>query len=1467
MTSDYARDVSESLIEQLQRGVAPWQRPWQAGERFRPYNPTSGNDYRGINSVYLMSRGFTDPRWMTYNQAKAEGAQVRRGQKGTRIEYWKYHGLEPVRDENTGEYVRNADGSIQQQKVEYTRPRVFHAVVFNAQQIDGLPPPQPRPVAPEMERHAAAEAILRTSGAKILHGGDRAFYSPSRDAITLPNLEQFRDAGSYYATALHELGHWTGHPNRLGRDLTHPFGSEGYAREELRAEIASLMMGDTLGIGHDPSRHAAYVGSWIKALREDPREIFRAAAEAEKIHGYVFELQQERIRFLTEEREYNMATLLHLRNEALQAQHDAAAMMDMARADPGADEAYIAQQQALATSWQDTAQANLNNAVANAPQDLREQWGELTASEQETSQEFTAFQDRAFDVEVSGDEERSQLRSAASAAQQQWQDALTRLEILRKELGVAAEQVQPVSFEDRVRADQRARFALNAHNGQMAIGQAPKDALKAIDYAAQEQGLRSFVRFTPLSDWSTVEPNQPTYSVDYLDADGRLQNKSVVLDRKGRAAISSGSSVPVPGEIGWTRSALELEQEVDAVAAQAANDKAMAKLVHDVVAAQQPAAPHDEKKETVVVESIVTPERTAEPDRVYLAIPFADKDEAKSLAAAEGIYLQWDKDAKSWSAPGDVDLSKFEKWRIHNQTPVLVSQASAGGSLLEAEQEFTDALNQMGFAMTERATLDGKWHRVRIDGDRGSERSGAYKGHYGGARPPAGHYHNHRTGEKGTWFSQSVSNALTPEERALQNASAAEQRQRRAREEARAYEQASTTAERIYALSEPATAVQTYCAKKGIDVPAGLRVVPAPSEATAGLNIGVTLKEMKQFKDNSPDEPAFMVGDLLVPAMDLEGKLWSVQRIGEGGFKAFMKTGRKAGLHTMAGSDLPFAQGPLGQDPTIPLIITEGYATGDAVSKIVGHPVVVAYDAGNMLNVAKQLRERFPDRPIIIAGDNDHTKEGTIGPNGRPLENVGRISALATAKAVDGIAMLPRFTKDDPGTDWNDKLMTPGVTLQLLQREWRAQLGAVRAQGQAAEVEAQSRASHQEQVAAQNRGDQQDSGQMASAGAELAPAMPRWLVRQHWAEMGEVSIPARKETVLVTDNPALAVAASNGLRGRDVVDITTGRIVLEQRAGSDPFKPFTDIQPELQKALAEQQERLQLEGGTPRWRVEAERGLMDQARDTVLETNSALEAIAAYKAANNRRIHDVQTGEVAVLYRDWGDRDDYSRELSAAAAAEQLKQGTLPDQPMPQQEVERARWRVEAPVAYMSRTMETLLETNSAKDALAVFKAGTDRVIRDAKSREPAAIYRDWGDSDGYSKELLAAIAAEDQQVAQPLAATRVPGQVIETRWVVRNASAGSQSNILETDSAVAAAGALSARGSGTVVYERRDGTLTSQSEAVIQRAAEAEKSLNAVLERARATDGRDQSNAKAAQGQSQSEEQEKVGRKRRSGR
>lgn len=287
--------VAATIIEALERGTAPWVHPWDPGLMpSPPVNALTGKPYRGINQLWLSMQQYgydkKDPRWCTYRQARELGAQVQKGARGTLVQYWKQEERRLIRDEQ-GRPVLDEQGGKRYEVISLERPRVFHAVVFHASQIDGLPalPEQKAGKDTAFERHQAAERLLKNSGASIFHDqANQAFYRPSTDEIHLPEKGQFRSPDGYYATALHELGHWTGHERRLSRQLlANPFGSAEYAREELRAEIASYMLGTELGIGHDPGQHHAYIESWIKILRDDPLEIIRAARDADQIRGYI----------------------------------------------------------------------------------------------------------------------------------------------------------------------------------------------------------------------------------------------------------------------------------------------------------------------------------------------------------------------------------------------------------------------------------------------------------------------------------------------------------------------------------------------------------------------------------------------------------------------------------------------------------------------------------------------------------------------------------------------------------------------------------------------------------------------------------------------------------------------------------------------------------------------------------------------------------------------------------------------------------------------------------------------------------------------------------------------------------------------------------------------------------------------------------------------------------------------------
>jgi antirestriction protein ArdC/phage/plasmid primase-like uncharacterized protein len=289
----FHEEFAEKIIEDLRRGVAPWQKPWRPGEVFPPMNPVSGTVYSGINRVMLSRYGFDDPRWMTLRQANTLDCRVQKGEKAETIVYWQFSKEEAARDDD-GQPVLDGEGNQIMEKVELTRPIVRFSSVFHVSQLAGeIPPLDKSSLVPPWNPNEKAEAILVNSGAVIKHNQrNRAFYSPHADKICLPPKDHFIAQDAYYATALHELGHWTGHVTRLAREFG-PFGSEVYAREELRAEIASWMLGQDLGIGHDPGQHLSYVGSWIKALEKDPFEIVRACRDAEKIKHYVITMEQK----------------------------------------------------------------------------------------------------------------------------------------------------------------------------------------------------------------------------------------------------------------------------------------------------------------------------------------------------------------------------------------------------------------------------------------------------------------------------------------------------------------------------------------------------------------------------------------------------------------------------------------------------------------------------------------------------------------------------------------------------------------------------------------------------------------------------------------------------------------------------------------------------------------------------------------------------------------------------------------------------------------------------------------------------------------------------------------------------------------------------------------------------------------------------------------------------------------------
>ena len=1068
--------VAENLIDQLKKGTAPWQKPWVAGDpgAVMPINPTTGKRYKGINAIHLMSQGYTDQRWMTYKQASAVEAQVRKGEKGTPIQYWKFTDEQTKLDAN-GKPVLDANGEPVKQTVKLERPRVFFATVFNAEQIDGLPPLQPRRQQ-DWNAVERAEQILQASGAIIRHGEqNRAFYRPATDSIHLPDKAQFPTADNYYATALHELGHWTGHESRLDRDLVHPFGSEGYAKEELRAEIASMILGDELGIGHDPGQHVAYVASWIKALEEDPLEIFRAAADAEKIQDYVLTLEQKQVQELAAQQ--SQAEQEHQVHAELQELHKSAyegyspleswenlkaaaqangltaaigrggageydppyviSYTDQAGKKPpittelfndGKAATSVNGQRVPGTGltsdheWQTAA---LNNAVAQVRSqaliqgaDMKQpniedmpgrlvdrltDSGTMTRADAELTSALRDFK-TGSDATREVDTEILNLAAVKALGTSLPPDFTGQVQVLgvieRDGQAMRADEAgeQPEAFQVYARRGDAQpgedAFAFVATLPTEAAAQELADRLALIDAHAQvnehEKAAKlarvneERVRRDPNStdeDKTAAKEARKNAEFAATQNDEDLQRRIAEFEREQQ---QTAGPAPAPAEQQSRAESPSLgvktfidvpfKQKEEAKALGAKWDRQAQSWYVPAGVDAAPFAKWSKDAATAAVEAPKPVQATQAPaeaqkprqERVYLAVPYGEHVAAKAAGA------MWDKAAKSWYAGPKADMAKLERWTA-DKVP------GQQGPAMTPEEEFAEALRSLGCVVDgKHPIMDGAKHRIAVEGDKKGEQAGFYVGHLDGH--PAGYIKNNKTGIDMKWKSKGY--ALDPEQKAQMQAEAAAKLQAREVEQARTQEQTAQRVSRQAADLVPVTTQTAYMQAKGIQPQAGV----------------LTDKEGQKT---------------YIPAIDANGKQWTMQYIQEDGTKRFAKDSRKEGcFHVIGGLDA-LAKAPA-------LVIGEGYATAGSLSQSLGYATVAAFDSGNLVHVAKALHAKFPDKPIIIAGDDDKHLEATQG------VNPGRSKAEEAAKAVGGKVILPIFAPgEQPAnpkgfTDFND---------------------------------------------------------------------------------------------------------------------------------------------------------------------------------------------------------------------------------------------------------------------------------------------------------------------------------------------------------------------------------------------------------------------------------------------------------------
>lgn len=292
-------ELAATFIQALEQKQLPWRALWTSS--VKPYNVISKKSYKGINAFWLSyiaeHKGYKDPRWCSFKQAQDKGWKINKGEKGSYVEFWSIY------DSKTNKTIsfEEADKIAAENPEREKDLKIFfrNAVVFNAEQIDGIPKLELQEAQNTLDIETIKgqrDTLFKNMNLGFKEGGDQAYYQPASDTVTMPPVGKFESDYAYMSVMLHECGHATGHESRLSRPLLNLFGTDAYAKEELRAEIASAFTAQELGFGANEKalnaamdNHKAYIQSWVQQLKEKPDELFKAIKDAEKISDYLLE--------------------------------------------------------------------------------------------------------------------------------------------------------------------------------------------------------------------------------------------------------------------------------------------------------------------------------------------------------------------------------------------------------------------------------------------------------------------------------------------------------------------------------------------------------------------------------------------------------------------------------------------------------------------------------------------------------------------------------------------------------------------------------------------------------------------------------------------------------------------------------------------------------------------------------------------------------------------------------------------------------------------------------------------------------------------------------------------------------------------------------------------------------------------------------------------------------------------------
>lgn len=292
--------LSDKLIAEIQEGNSLFQKAVKDNGMpafVKPVNPITGKGYSAMNALILGMQRHDDPRWMSADAARYAGNWVKKDEKGTLIEFPKTSDIQAIRTAE-GKRIKDEAGVTQTKTVEFEKPQQGQAFLFNGSQLKDIEPLDEFLAKQNdgltISPAGRAAKLIDDSKAVIIHGGQEAYYDKQRDAIFMPEPEEFENETKYLQAAIHQLAHWTGHESRLNRPMEGKFGSLEYAREEMRAAVAAILVGGELKIGHNFGQQAAYMNNFAKILKDEPFEIAKASRDAQKIANLLLGVNQKR---------------------------------------------------------------------------------------------------------------------------------------------------------------------------------------------------------------------------------------------------------------------------------------------------------------------------------------------------------------------------------------------------------------------------------------------------------------------------------------------------------------------------------------------------------------------------------------------------------------------------------------------------------------------------------------------------------------------------------------------------------------------------------------------------------------------------------------------------------------------------------------------------------------------------------------------------------------------------------------------------------------------------------------------------------------------------------------------------------------------------------------------------------------------------------------------------------------------